>query len=101
MTEQMQIKGDTYLVVKNHLDIISEEMGGSALGIDYSLWQAYIGSVIYILEIVAESERAVIFAGENENNARALFERIFNERTVPGNLYDIYRDMLTDKTVAL
>ena len=98
MTEQMKIKGETCLIKEKCLKIALEEANQTELEVSYSMWRVKIGDVSYALEISSKNERAVIFVGENEDDASKFFERLFEENTLPGNLYDLYRDMLTDET---
>jgi len=101
MRSQSKMKGETHLIIEKYIELELGEIDRDKVRICYSLWRADVGRDAYILTVSSETERATVFAGENEQRANKLFRRCFEEKMLPENLYDVYRDMLTDEKVLI
>lgn len=79
------------------LKTLKKSLGSDMPCTEYSLWRLNIKGELYLMIIRDEKERAVMFIGENESEASAVFDRFIKENVLVCTAYDIYRDMLEDK----
>ena len=79
-------------VVKEIFNACAELKAAGNMRIEYSLMEAECAQNVYFITLNSGNETGTVFAGNDENNAKHLFNMLVNGEVTPCTVEDVTRD---------